>query len=444
MADARETLPAPLGGTRCSGRTNRSRVEPDDAPACIAGRWFSTMSVHAPPEEERDSLGHGVGVELEKTAAEPAESSVRADLIQVPFDPNKIDIITRTPTVELLLSRIRTKRIDLEPDFQRRLGIWNDRQQSRLIESLLLRIPLPTLYAAETDDEAWLIVDGIQRLTAITRFIEPDVINLPRLRLRGLEYLGKSYDGCAFNDLPGRLQTRLRETELVVHLIRLGTPEEVKFNIFARINTGGLPLSTQELRHALLPGSARVFLRELAESSEFKDATNNSVRDERMADREMILRFSAFRLNDPSQYRMRDFDAFLNQAMQQINALDEENILRLKNDFRMAMRAARTIFGDYAFRKQYQGVDRRYPINKAIFETMAVNLANFTKAETDILAMHPLYIQQRFSALLEDAEFDRAVSVATGDIRNVQVRFARILEMFTEVLRDRQSCTAEL
>jgi hypothetical protein len=391
------------------------------------------------PEEERDSLGHGVGVELEEPEEESSADVGMPASIRQPFDPEKIDIITRTPTVELLLSRIRTSRIDLQPEFQRRAGIWTDKGQSRLIESLLLRIPLPTLYAAETDDEVWLIIDGIQRLTAIARFVEPDAIDASRLALSGLEYLGDMYDGRVFEDLPGRLQTRLRETELVVHLIRRGTPEEVMFNIFARINTGGLPLSAQELRHALIPGRARVFLRELAGSTEFLSATDHSVRDERMADREMVLRFAAFRLNDPTSYDVQDLDPFLRVAMRQINDLPDGRLAALADDFRRAMVGARAIFGDRAFRKMYRNAERRYPINKSLFEAVAVGLADFSESEVAVLVKRSADVQLRFVLLMEDPEFDRAVSVGTGDIRKVHVRFQRIRAMFEEVLTHRYS-----
>ena len=120
------------------------------------------------------------------------------------------------------------------------------------------------------------------------------------------------------------MQTRLRETELIVHLIRRGTPDEVKFNIFARINTGGLPLSRQELRHALIPGRGREILREWAESDLFRAATGNSVRSERMVDREMVLRFLAFRLTSPYDYGHDDFDRFLRDTMRSLNRLPEQ------------------------------------------------------------------------------------------------------------------------
>src|SRR5262245_6575322 len=273
-----------------------------------------------------------------------------------------------------MLSRIRDHRMDLQPEFQRHAGIWTPKAKSRLIESLLLRIPLPTFYAAEGEDESWAMVDGIQRLTTIAEFIEPSAVGVSPMRLHYLEYLGDQCDGMRFDELPGRLQTRLRETELVVHLIRRGTPEAVKFNIFARINTGGLPLSRQELRHALIPGAARTILKEWAESAEFRNATQGSIRSERMDDREMILRFIAFRLTKPEQYSHDDFDRFLRESMRQLNQLGPIAIEQLRAEFDLSMMAANEIFGPHAFRKRDpQRGSRRLPINKALFEAVSVN-----------------------------------------------------------------------
>lgn len=378
--------------------------------------------------EEHDSLGRSTGVEAE----EPQDT----DLIRRPFDPDKIDVITRTPTVDLLLSRIRHGTLDLEPEFQRQRGIWTDQRQSRLIESLLLRIPLPTLYAAEGEDEIWTVVDGIQRLTAISRFIEPQVNGADRLILSSLEYLGKSYNGASYDGLPGRLQTRLRETELVVHLIRPGTPEEVMFNIFARINTGGMPLSTQELRHALIKGPARDLLRTWSRSTEFINATSGSVREERMADREMVLRFIAFRITSPGDYTSQDFDAFLREAMRSTNTLSHDQRDGLQQEFNKAMQAAGDIFGPHAFRKQYPGRSNRFPINKAIFEAVAVNLATLTDTQIQALVERKDAVNSQFALLMTNQAFERSVSQGTGDVAKVKLRFGQVRELFREVLGD--------
>ncbi|MCK1624821.1 DUF262 domain-containing protein [Bradyrhizobium sp. 160] len=379
--------------------------------------------------EESTSFGEASGIEVE---ARPLLEDVA---IGEPFNPDDIDVATRSMTIDLLLSRIAADAIDLEPDFQRRRGIWTDRQQSRLIESLLLRIPLPTLYAAEDEQENWAIVDGIQRLTTITRFISPELIEEAPLRLSGLEYLGNSFNGMVYDDLPARLKRRLRETELVVHLIRHGTPQEVKFNIFARINTGGLPLSSQELRHALIPGQARNFLRDLAASDAFKVATTYSIRDERMADREMVLRFVAFRLNEPEEFRAYDFDRFLGDAMRQINTLSRRKLDRLGEEFVAVMNTAAEIFGDDAFRKRYREQDARMPINKALFETVSVAIASLADSERRRCVDRATEIRARMMVLMQDRVFESSISQGTGDIAKVRYRFMAMERVFQEVAR---------
>lgn len=263
-------------------------------------------SLHGPVEVGGDGLP--TGVELEQPAdeegAEAGASTSDPDEISAPFRPESIKIETQTTTVDLLLSRLREGMIDLAPDFQRRAGIWTDVQQSRLIESLLLRIPISSFHMAQDEKDDWAVVDGIQRLTAIARFIAPEAVDMPPLTLRGLDYL-RDYHGKGYEALTGRLKIRLRETQLVVHIIQQGTPEAVKFNVFSRINTGGLPLTPQEIRHALVDGPVRGYLADLAEDSAFGDATGHSVSNERMADREMVLRFLAFRLSDPSGHAQR-------------------------------------------------------------------------------------------------------------------------------------------
>ncbi|MFI9173062.1 DUF262 domain-containing protein [Streptomyces lincolnensis] len=365
------------------------------------------------------------------TDVEREDTDEGVDEITSPFDPEHIDIETRTTTVDLLLSRLRNDMIDLAPDFQRRAGIWTDEKQSRLIESLLLRIPIPSFYAAEQKDGSWTIVDGIQRLTSIARFMNAKTVSAPPLKLKGLEYL-RNFAGAGFADLSGKLQIRLRETEVVVHVIRRGTPEPVMFNVFARINTGGEPLTRQEIRHALIPGRARTFLTELAESQEFRDATGGSVVGDRMADREMALRFLAFRLTPPDGYRTGDFDSFLAEAMHRINrfhAMDEE---QLRYEFRSAMLAAQAAFGGHAFRKYRSGQQRKSPINKALFETIAVNLAALDPDQRYGLAQ--LDVLEAFADLMEDAEFERSISVATGDPKKVRKRFEAVQELFEDLL----------
>ena len=379
--------------------------------------------------EQLDILGQGTGVEREQVTEGDGEK------IAEPFDPDDIDVVTRSMTVDLLLSRTESEMIDLQPDFQRRWGVWDTRRQSRLIESLLLRIPLPVLYAAEDDDERWEIVDGIQRLSTIARFIKPSIIKEKPLILTGLEYL-HDYEGQEFEGLSSRLKMRLRETELIIHLIRKGTPPEVKFNIFARINTGGMALSAQELRHAITPGKARNLLEEWAGIPAFIRATDGSVQPIRMDDRELVLRFLAFYMLGLDSYKQPDMDGFLITAMKAINMADERDLANIQSVFTLAMDTAFTIFARDAFRKRFTLEAGRLPINKAIFESLSVSLARLSPAELAKLTLRADSVRGGFIELCQNRSFENAISQGTGDIRKVNRRFSATSELLSRVLSD--------
>jgi hypothetical protein len=371
-------------------------------------------------EDDREPIliDDGTGIEPE----EPADD----EEIREPFDTGLIRVETKPSTIDLLLQRMRHDEIDLQPEFQRKGGIWKPAAQSRLIESLLIRIPLPAFYMDATDEEKWLVVDGLQRLTALKNFIIDK-----RMRLSGLEFLtqfhNKSYD-----DLPRNFQRRIAETQVTIYLIEKGTPPAVKFNIFKRINTGGLPLSTQEIRHALNQGRVTRYLARLANSSEFKHATHNSIRDDRMADRECVLRFLAFTISPYTKYRAKDLDGFLNENMATMNHMADHELESLAQQFFRALKASNSIFGKYAFRKPKR--DYLSPINKTLFETWTVNLNKCDDIELELLTERRNDVRQHFANLMNDREFDKSITTSTGNVRTVRYRFASIENLIKEVL----------
>lgn len=365
-------------------------------------------------------IDNGTGVELEDTSS--------AEKITEPFDPTLIRVETKPMTIDLLLARMQEHELDLTPGFQRKGGIWKDEAQSRLIESILIRIPLPAFYMDATDENRWLVVDGLQRLTTLKRFVLDK-----KLRLCGLEFLVQLH-GKTFGDLPRNFQRRIFETQVTVYLIEKGTPSGVKFNIFKRINTGGLPLSAQEIRHALNQGKVTDFLERLANSGEFKEATANSIRDDRMADRECVLRFLAFTITPYTEYKVNDFDSFLNDRMAEINKMSDQKLENLEWQFFRAMQAMFTIFEKDAFRKPRKGNIPRYPINKALFESWSVNIGQLDDHQVQQLTEKKEILKEKFLNLMNDREFDSAISQGTGNINKVKHRFSAIEQLIGEVL----------
>ncbi len=352
------------------------------------------------------------------------------EFITDPFDPTQIRVTTRNPQIGALLNRIKENELDMAPDFQRQAGIWSDKTQSKLIESILIRIPLPAFYMDALDDDRWLVVDGLQRLTAIDRFAQTK-----NLTLEGLEFL-KQLEGKKFDELPRIYQRRILETEVIVYLIDRGTPPEVKFTIFKRINTGGLPLSLQEIRHALNKQQSREFLRELANLPSFKKATTGSISSQRMTDRECVLRFMAFVLTSYSEYASRDLDTFLNSAMAQLDKMSPSELKNLQAQFERAMRIAHVLFEQYAFRKRESlEKNRKLPINKALFEAWSVNLSKLTELQVDELYDRQDELIKKSIELINDRAFDKSISLGTGSINNVRERFGRVERLIQEVLR---------
>ncbi len=366
------------------------------------------------------------GVELESLGVE-AERSESDETISQPFDPSQIKVDREPMSVFQVLRKITMGEIVLNPDFQRNI-VWDPIRRSRLIESALLRIPLPAFYFDGVDANRWVVIDGLQRLSTLQ-----DFITQKHFRLQGLEYLSVIAENKTFDELPRGMQRDLEETQVTLFIIRPETPPEVKFTIFYRINTGGLVLTAQEIRHALFQGQATRLLKELAETTEFREATDGGVSDIRMDARECVLRYLAFRIHPYQEYSKADLNSFLSNAMNDLNRFPQSRIEALNYDFREAMVRAAEILGRLSFRKFNSATNRRGPINKALFETWSNVLQAY-----DITALRNRVDEIRSSLaqkLSEDTEYIRSLSAGTGGVRAVQVRFQGAREAIDKALQ---------
>lgn len=383
------------------------------------------MTTETIADERGAQLNNGIDIIQDETGLE-VEQKNGEEKITDPFDPEKIRIRTSPLLVEQMVRRIQHEEIDLEPDFQRLHGIWRLEQRSRLIESLLLRIPLPVFYVASDDEETWSVVDGIQRMSTINDYVTNG------FALKNLEYLTQ-LEGFRHHELPRAMQRRISETQLTVNVIEPGTPPEVMFNVFLRINTGGMPLKAQEIRHALHPDPARGFLRTLADSKAFITATGGSVKPKRMDDRECVLRFIAFFIYGPENYTVGNLDGFLGRAMNRINSMTDGDRAAIADDFQKAMLAAHDIMGQYAFRKRLSVRDRRRPVNRALFETWSVHLAMCSQEKLGILVKQKRDVNRRFITLLKaDKDFEASITASTASPPRVRKRFEVIGRLIDE------------
>jgi len=269
-------------------------------------------------------------------------------LMDKPFNPKLIDIKQKNLSIDLIKKRLEAnpKEIDLYPDFQRKDDLWDTEKQSKLIESILINFPLPAFYFDGTDNNKWLIVDGLQRLSTFRNFMIDK-----KLTLTGLEFL-KQLEGKKFEDLSRTLQRQIEETQIVAYIINPGTPLEVKFNIFKRINTGGLVLTSQEIRHALNQPIPAKFVAKLANSKEFKEATHFKINTERMLDRDFVTRFITFYTKPITNY-YPDLDTYMNDRMSDIKLLSDKQRHKLEEELLESMKLAQSVFGRWAFRKVF-------------------------------------------------------------------------------------------
>lgn len=341
-----------------------------------------------------------------------------------PFDPSKIDITMKPLTLDALLKRIENDEIEFDASFQRKAGLWNKRQKSQLIESIFLRIPLPAFYFDASDDGRWLIIDGLQRVTALRQFVVDKT-----LKLEEMEFFPE-LNGCNYDKLPRAFQRRIDETVINVYLVNPATPANVKFNIFKRINTGGLELEPQEIRNALFQGKATVFLQECAGLDSFLAATDGSVKSERMLDREFVLRYVSFCYLDLDEYT-GNIDEFLNEGMKFLNRADDDLLEKIKSGFEQVMENMSRIMGRNAFRKICRD-GRRRPINKAIFESWCIAIKGMSNDKIENLVRHRDKVQERYMDLCEDGNY--LYSLKAPDRKNVYSRITDIILLVNDVL----------
>lgn len=369
-----------------------------------------------------------------KPTADPTSNEIELEkldsnvpLMDKPFDPTMIKIDTKTPSLDTLIERIELKEVELETEsyFQRNPDLWDDTKKSRLIESILIQFPLPAFYFDGTDNRKWLVVDGLQRLSSIRSFVVDKT-----LKLTNLEFLTQ-LNGKGYDDLGRDLQRLIKSAQVVVYIILPGTPTDVKYNIFKRINTGGLILVPQEIRHALFQGEPSKFIAHLALTQEFVEATGNSIKTERMLDRDFANRFLAFYHLGYDAYEP-DLDTYMSKAMASVYTMTSDYKNKIHEVYKRSMQLNIDIFGKHAFRKFENITDGRSPINKALFDVFSVSFAKLSDEEVALIKKNKVQFIEDFVNLLYhdiDNTFFWAVTSSTSDKYRVQYRYRKIQEL---------------
>ena len=325
-------------------------------------------------------------------------------------------------TVHDVLRRIEKGSFVMDPDFQRDF-VWEDDKQSKLIESVLMRIPLPVFYLAENARGQMIVVDGLQRLSTFQRFVNNDLkLKLPQ---------HKELHNKKFQDLSPKLQNRVEDCNLVLYVIDAKVPPNALLDIFERVNSGE-PLTRQQMRNCLFTGESTRFLKDEANSALFRQATGGSLDSKTMRDREFINRFCAFHLLGIDQYQGK-MDDFLAQTLELMNQLESSQLVDLSYKLRTGLKNNLTLFGTHAFRKHFRGQGPRNVINASLWDVLSTSLSIYPDHLVEEYA-EPL--RNAFYNLLNEPGFNDSITLGTNQVNKVKYRFSKAKSVIRGVLDD--------
>jgi hypothetical protein len=328
-------------------------------------------------------------------------------------------IRTESRTVFDVVRRIEKGSFVMDPDFQRDF-IWPKDKQSKLIESVLMRIPLPVFYLAEDEQGNMVVVDGLQRLSTFRLFFEN------RLKLKLPEH--PELDKKRFKDLSPKLQNRVEDCNLILYIIDSKVPERARLDIFERVN-GGVPLTRQQMRNCLYMGPATRFLKDEVASVEFPQATGESLDSSTMRDREFVNRFLAYYLLPLADYK-GEMDDFLAAALKKLNKMKTEEVEKLSLAFRRSLSNNFRVFGKHAFRKHTKDQKDRGILNASLWDVMTTGLAPYTIEAVDAKADQ---LREAFFSLLADPRFVDSITYSPNSTKNAKHRFEATRAMLGEV-----------
>lgn len=307
-------------------------------------------------------------------------------------------------TVSEFVQKIDKGTFVMAPDIQRDF-VWTIDKQSKLIESVTMRIPLPVFYLAEDDKGRNIVVDGLQRLSTLLRFIRDDLkLHLPdRIEL----------DGKRFSELSPRIQNRIDDCDLTFFVIDFRVPERARLDIFERVNSGD-PLTRQQMRNSLYMGSATRFLKNESETDLFLEATGGSWNTQSMRDREFVNRFCAFRVLGYRDYR-GDMDRFLADCLQEMNRMNASDLAILSQRFRTSLTINMELFAKNSFRKSPNDA-----LNASLWDVLSTGFSYYSLSA---VRPHKRDIVKQIHDLISDEEFKSAITDSTNQTRQVTKRF---------------------
>jgi hypothetical protein len=342
--------------------------------------------------------------------------------------------------VETLYYKKKRGDLDLKPSWQRNY-VFDKAKASRLIESVLLDVPLPAVYLAEEADGTLSVIDGQQRLTTFFGFIDdqfPVGNSYTEFKLSGLEILTE-LKGLKYASLEKSFQRKIGDTPIHAIIIKKESDDDVKFEIFERLNTGSMKLNEDEIRNSVYRGPYIDLLDELEEDKTFGKLVNKPNFKNRMLYRGMILRFLALSEKDYRAYRP-SMKQFCNKELRERRNLSKEKANEYRKRFRQCIDLCHSVFGENAFRRFSPGKDENNKdgswvisrINMALFD---VQMCCFAKYDQSQFQGHWNEIRDRMLDLMcNDQEFGDAIEIQTSSTVRMRTRLAKWLGVLDSIV----------
>lgn len=356
-------------------------------------------------------------------------------------DTNEREVLTKAgdPEVCALHDKFKRGKLILQPDFQRQF-VWDRKKSSRLIESILLSVPLPIIYLSEQPDGKEYVIDGQQRLTSLFSFIDGKFPSGDEFKLTGLNAY-RELNKSAFKDIGEQLQDKISHYTLRSVTLLKQSSSDLKFEIFERLNTGSEPLNDQELRNCVYRGPYNRLLKELAADSDFQGLVGLKVAEKRLRDVELVLRFSAFFHATYLKYQP-PMKRFFNQDMEKYQHLSESDAATIRGAFKNAVQINKSLFGNDRAFKRFYGGDERNPsgrwepkkFNASLYDVLMGVF--YDKDKNQVYAALDSLREAIVDLMATNRRFNDAIQLSTSSIDNVKLRFDIMRQTVEGVLGD--------
>jgi hypothetical protein len=359
--------------------------------------------------EDLEELEEDEASSSDEIVPEPEASANRRRIFTDKLDPKIGDLHQDWKSGDLIL----------DPTFQRR-KVWDDARSSRLIESVLLEVPLPVFYLAENYNDSQEVIDGQQRLTAFFRFLDNVY---PLTGLRELPSLNGQY----FQGLTPQQQKQVRNSPIRTVTFKKESDDSLRFQIFERLNTGAMPLNAQELRNCIFRGPYNDLLHSLSCDPDYMAIMGFKGPEKRMKDVEYVLRFAAFYHASYLNYKP-SMESFMNEEMKKHQKIASEEAEKLRAAFKSSVTLIRSMLGKSAFKRYYRG-DARSPngrweakkFNASLYDILMWSMARADKNQ--VMARLDTIVEALIMLMTQDQDFIDSIELSTSSVRAVTVRF---------------------